>query len=159
MYGTYLRDYEDAQTHYTLSAQMTSDQDLKIFSYLSLSLLYLCAGKTFEFYETIDKITTSACYAKNIKALVLFVSAINTYLHDRGEDCKTYIGQSLNISQEAEMGRLQALSSLLLSTLRKSEDNNALKIGISWAEKLSDVSLQLWGLKQQCGELIFNLNN
>jgi hypothetical protein len=61
----------------------------------------------------------------------------------------------LNISQEAEMGRTQSLASLLLSTLTKSKNEDALKVGISWAEKLGDLSLRLWGCKQRFGELSF----
>lgn len=49
------------------------------------------------------------------------------------------------------MGRIQALSSLLLSTLIKSNED-ALNVGISWAEKLGDASLRLWGCYQKCGK-------
>lgn len=132
---------------------MTSDQDLMVFSYLSLGLVYLYAGNRVDFYNTIDKITTGS-FAKNTKALISLVNATNTYLQNRVEDCKKYIGQSLNISQEAEMGRIQALASLLLSTMVKGDDD-ALNVGITWAEKLGDISLRLWGCRQKCGKFNF----
>jgi hypothetical protein len=78
---------------------MTSDPDLMTFSYLSLGLIYLYVGNRVEFYNAIDKITTGSV-AKNIRALILLVNAANTYLQNRVDDCKKYIGQSLNISQE-----------------------------------------------------------
>jgi hypothetical protein len=49
-----------------------------------------------------------------------------------------------------DMGRVQALASLLLSTCIKEKNLEALNTGICWAQKLGDLSLQLWGCKQRC---------
>ncbi|KAI6203638.1 hypothetical protein M3Y94_00580100 [Aphelenchoides besseyi] len=149
MYATYFRQYDDAEAHYETSAQLSNDLELKLFSYLSLSVVHLCAGKTVGFYEIYEKITPLQTHAQNMRALGLFVNALQTFLHNRVEDCKNYIAQSLNISRDEDIGRLQALSLLLLSTLLKANDEEALTTGISWAQKLDDLSLQLWGSKQK----------
>ncbi|KAI6234461.1 Cohesin loading complex subunit SCC4-like protein [Aphelenchoides fujianensis] len=145
MYSTYFRNYEDAELQYNLSAEFATDMELQLFSYLSLAVMHLCAGKTMDFYETYEKITPLQTHAKNMRALVLFVNALHTYVHNRVDECKNYIAQSLNISRDEDIGRLQALSSLLLSTLLKAKDEDALTTGISWAQKLGDLSLPAVG--------------
>lgn len=104
--------------------------------------------------DAIDKMSNGS-FAKNTRALISLVNAANTYLQDRVDECKQYIAQCLNISQEAEMGKIQALASLLLSTLVKG-DEDAMNVGISWAERLGDVSLRLWGCYQKCGNLEYS---
>lgn len=45
---------------------------------------------------------------------------------------------SINISKEEDMARIQAMALLLLSTLLKSRDTDVLKMGYEWATKSND---------------------
>jgi hypothetical protein len=88
MYATYFSEFEDAETQYSLAAKLTSDQELKLFSYLSLGLVHLCSGDIVRFYDAYDQIISLQTHAKNMRALVLFVNAVHNYLNNKIDDCK-----------------------------------------------------------------------
>lgn len=51
---------------------------------------------------------------------------------------RNHLMDSINISKEEDMARIQAMALLLLSTLLKSRDTDVLKMGYEWATKSND---------------------
>ncbi|CAD5208810.1 unnamed protein product [Bursaphelenchus xylophilus] len=148
MVACFHRRFKEAESQYTIAATTANDLDLKLFSYLSMGLIFLYTGDSVNYYEMCGKITNFQSNSKNLKAILCLVNAFNSYIHGKVEDSKGHIAQCLNISRDEDMGRIQSLASLLSSTLFKARDVDAFSAGISWADKLSDGSLKLWGYSQ-----------
>ncbi|CAD5206145.1 unnamed protein product [Bursaphelenchus okinawaensis] len=158
MIACFHKRFKEAEAQYNIAATTANDLDLQIFSYLSVGLVYLCSGDSVNYYEMCGKITALLSNSKNIKAALCLVNAFNSYVHGKVEDSKGHIAQCLNISRDEDMGRIQSLASLLSLTLFKAKDNDALEAGIQWANKLSDISLKIWGYTQMIENAKLNKN-
>ncbi|KAI1728310.1 cohesin loading factor domain-containing protein [Ditylenchus destructor] len=150
MYAFYMRQPNDAEKQFKSALQKSSDTELFTTINLNLALVYLFTARESDFYELFDHIAPAKLkiLAPSLKSAAHLVHGVHYYLNMRAQECKNHLMDSISISKEEDMARIQAMALLLLSKLFKSRDTDVLKAGLEWATKSNDISLVSWANSQ-----------
>uniref|UniRef100_A0A914BZ93 MAU2 chromatid cohesion factor homolog n=1 Tax=Acrobeloides nanus TaxID=290746 RepID=A0A914BZ93_9BILA len=159
LYAIYMRHPEDAEKQFQAALRCAKDTELWTMINLSLAIIYLFTRREQEFYELFQRIAPNKLKttAISLKSVAYFVHALHSYLHNRTSDCKTHLTDSINISKDEDMARIQSMALLLLSKLLK--DPDILRAAYEWTSKSSDLSLMVWAntqilnMHQQMGQM------
>ncbi|KAH7730146.1 Cohesin loading factor [Aphelenchoides avenae] len=150
MYSFFMRLPADAERQFVAALKSTKDTELWTIVNLSLALVHLFNSKESDFYELFEHIAPNKLRttASSLKSVAFFVHGLHSYLHLRNQECKQYLSDSIAISQEQDVARIQAMALLLLSKHFKCKDYDVLKAAFQWAEKSNDHSLTIWANSQ-----------
>ncbi|KAL3076703.1 hypothetical protein niasHS_013499 [Heterodera schachtii] len=147
LYASYQRDSDSAERQFRAALKLkgpNDDAELSTLANLGLALIFLSSGREAQFYELFDSLSPSRIpsQANSLRSAAHLIHGFHYFLHARHNECKKQLMDSIAISKEEDMARLQSIALLLLAKLLSSKD--VLKAASEWATKSADVGLLLW---------------
>uniref|UniRef100_A0A914I245 MAU2 chromatid cohesion factor homolog n=1 Tax=Globodera rostochiensis TaxID=31243 RepID=A0A914I245_GLORO len=146
LYATHLRDLDSAERQFSAALKTCSKDDPELWTManLGLALIFLFSGREAQFYELFDALSPSRIrsQANSLRSAAHLIHGFHYFLNSRQPECKKQLMDSIAISKEEDMARLQSIALLLLAKLLSSKD--VLKAAYEWTNKSGDIGLLLW---------------
>lgn len=145
MYATNMKCFEAAKLQFkTAINEGAKEFELWTLANLGLALVYLYTSRDADFYELYDAISPMKLrsQANSTRSAALLVQGFHYFLNSKQQESKKYLMDSIAISKEEDMARLQSIALLLLAKLLRSRD--VLNAACEWANKSGDNLLLLW---------------
>ncbi|KAF7638797.1 hypothetical protein Mgra_00001880 [Meloidogyne graminicola] len=145
IYATNMKCFEAAKFQFKIAINKgVKEVELWTLANLGLALIYLYTCCDAEFYELFDAISPMKLksQANSTRSAALLVQGFHYFLSSKQQESKKYLMDSIAISKEEDMARLQSIALILLAKLLRSKE--VLNAAFEWANKSCDTSLLLW---------------